>query len=146
MNFRNYQGLFQEWEVRHARELIKQFQRQFKVLEQDSLDDLLQDCLTHWYFNRDQFDPSKLIKCKTYMGRVVENKLRDILKGKERNVRKSLSNSIPIETLLIDEDDDLSGCLSALDKGIEDLINLEGDDLIARAMEKLSRRQKELCR
>ena len=144
--FNNYHGLFQEWEIRYARELIKQFQMQFKVLDRESLDDLMQECLTHWYFKRDQYDLCKPANCRTYMRRVTENKLRDIVKAKVRNVRKALYNSLPIDMFLIDDEDDLSGCFTVVD---HDLENAAGDDLsklLARAIEKLSHRQRELCR
>jgi RNA polymerase sigma-70 factor (ECF subfamily) len=144
--FNNYQGLFQEWEIRYARALILQFQMHFKVLEREGSDDLMQECLTHWYFKRDQYDPSKPASCRTYMRSVLENKLRDIVQAKERNIRKAIYNSLPIDMFLIDDKDDLSGCFTIIDKELERAAGDDVADLLARAIEKLSHRQRELCR
>ena len=141
-----YQGLFAEWELRYAREIIKRFQREFPVLRRDDIDDLMQECLTHWYFRRHRYDASRQCSCQNFMHKVITNKIRHILEAQERNKRKALYKSLPIEMFLIDEDDDLSGCLAVND---EDFEKSSYDDLcrlLARAMEKLSIRQQKLCR
>ena len=145
MFFNRYQGLFEEWEIKYACEIVKQFQRDFRVLQREGLDDLVQECLTHWYFRRDQYDPSRLASRKTFMRHVTENKLKHILEAKERNVRKALYSSLPIDMFLINDKDDLSGCFMVMDHEFEKALHKDLSKVLERAMEKLSHRQRKLC-
>jgi len=46
----SYEGLFEGWEVAVAKHLVNEFKKQWTCLDIDDFDDLLQECLTHWFF------------------------------------------------------------------------------------------------
>ena len=145
MLFNNYHGLFQEWEIQYAHDLVRHYQKRFVVLRREDTNDLMQECLAHWYFRRDRYDPSRA-GYKTFMQRVIKNKLRHIIEAKKRNIRKALYTSVPMDVFLIDDDDDLSGCFLVFDREFEHMSYEDLITVLARAMDKLSRRQKKLCR
>jgi RNA polymerase sigma factor (sigma-70 family) len=135
-----------EWELRHARELVWLYLTKFSVLRQESKEDLVHECLTHWYFQRDQYDVSKQAAIKTFMSRVIENKLMDIIDQKLRQKRKISQMTIPLESLAIDDDDELAEFLMVEDKNFEEALKSDVSEVINRALAKLSSRQKEMCR
>lgn len=142
-----YYGLFQPWEIKHARELVWQFQRNFPTLAREGKEDLLQECLIHWYFKKGHYDQSKLVACKTFMSQVIENKLKDILEVKERQKHKTIFKSVSIDDLLNGIDDD-SYCqqLAIDDERFKSILKSDINLILLSALEKLSGRQQELCR
>jgi RNA polymerase sigma-70 factor (ECF subfamily) len=126
--------------------LIRHFQSKFTVLECEGFEDLLQECLTHWFFKRDQFDPLKPAAYKTYMAKVIVNKLQDIAESQGRQKRKALYKSVSIDELLGDDEDLSAGFLSVEDENFDKALKSDACDVLLKALEKLSRRQQELCR
>lgn len=123
------------------------FQKKFRVLERDEKEDLLQECLTHWYFQRDRYDTSKLAACKTYMSRVIENKLTDIVKEKEAQKRRTIYQSMSMDEL--NEHVDEEGCVDhpiSDDESFRETFKCDVSDVLLQALEKLTYRQRKLCR
>ena len=142
-----YDGLFENWEIKHARELVWEFQEKFRVLKSEGREDLLQECLTHWYFKKCQFDSSKFIALKTYMSRVIENKLMDIIELKERQKRKIIYQSISLDELMSHiNEEECSDHLIADDESFKAALTSDINLVLLKALEKLSHRQQELCR
>ena len=54
-----YGGVFENWEIAVAKKLVDQFKRKWKCFSKDDFDDLLQECLSHWYFVRKKYEVSK---------------------------------------------------------------------------------------
>jgi len=107
----------------------------------------LQECLTHWYFKRNQYDPSGPAKCKTYMSQVIENKLMDIVKLKERQKRKTIYQSISLDELLSHiNEEECSDHEIPDDESFKETLTSDINLILIKALEKLSRRQQELCR
>ncbi len=122
------------------------FLSKYSILKLEDKEDLIHESLTHWYFQRDQYDPSKNVAMKTFMSRVVENKLMDIIDQKSRHKRKISQMSIPIESLMVDEEDELAVFLATQDTNFEYVLKSDISEVIKRAIEKLSHRQREMCR
>lgn len=109
--------------------------------------DLMQECLTHWYFKREQYDPSQPATCKTFMNRVIEHKLMDIIKEKGRQKRKVSYQTISLDALTSDFDSN-GGYEELLieDENIAEFLRSDIEEAILNALQKLSFRQRELCR
>lgn len=87
MNSNYPNGLFHEWEIAIAIKHVRQFRSTCQCLERDFEDDLVDECLKHWYFLRVTVKPEAEGKRRAYMGAIVKNKLCDIVR--ERTSRKS---------------------------------------------------------
>jgi len=132
--------------------LIRYFQSKSSVLEREGFEDLFQECLMHWIFKRGQYDPTrpsqhdpaKTASEKTYMTKVVMNKLNEIRQAQERQKRKALSTSIPLDDLFFDDDED--SCLAVEDKNFDKTLKSDKKEIVLKALEKLSNRQQEICR
>ena len=100
-----YGTLFEGWEIAVTKKLVGDYRRQWKCLLLEDVDDLLQECLTHWIFAKDKYDPQKEASQKTFMARVVRNKLKDLVKERERDKRKTTQNSISLDAPILPDDD-----------------------------------------
>jgi len=84
----NYRGLFEGWEIAVAKQLIGRFRSRWRSLERESFEDLLQECLLHWYGVRNKFDPARETPPRAFMAQVVQNKLADLLREYDADRRK----------------------------------------------------------
>ena len=151
----NYAGLFTQDEIKRALLLVRKFKAKREFLEREDTQDLLQRCLSHWYFKKEKFDPLRKVKRETFMSTVIENFLEDINKYNERLRRREDSLSVPFSsTDGVDFDDDFeqeldmndSSDVPVEDKNFREVINTDLKRLLAKAKNRLSKRQLELCR
>ena len=101
----SYKGLFHGWEVAIAKSLVNEFKIKWRCLDIDGFKDLLQECLLHWLFVKDKYDSSSEASPRTFMFRVVRNKLNDIVKGHDRLCRRISQNIDSLDEPLFEEDD-----------------------------------------
>ena len=80
-----YEGVFEGWEIAVAKKLVDQFKRKWKCFFKDDFDDLLQECLSHWYFVRKRYEASKGASKSS-------RKLTGILTGSTRLSTSSYTN------------------------------------------------------
>ncbi len=150
----NYGGLFTQDEIKRALLLVRKFKARREFLEREDTQDLLQRCLSHWYFKQEKFDPLRKVKRETFMSTVIENLLEDINKHNERLCRREDFLSVPFRSTDGDFDDDLeqeldmndSSDVPVEDKNFREVINTDLKRLMANAKKRLSKRQLELCR
>lgn len=133
--------------MREVRCLIRGAQRDYVCIRNESFEDLLQECLVHWFFMKDQYRPELGTSERTFLNRVTRNKLTDLMRIKGSNKRKVFYLSESLDTMeneramrtkektLMDEDQVVSKITA------EDLL-----DAISKATANLSFRQKQLCR
>ena len=67
-----YDGLFEKWELRIARRLIRKFQSKWPCLQKEQRDDLMQECLSHWHFTKSKYNPKREASPEGFMVRVFE--------------------------------------------------------------------------
>lgn len=142
----NYKGLFKGWEIGIAKNLINEFKNKWKCLEREDFDDLLQECLTHWFFVKDKYDSKREASKSGFMSRVIRNKLTDIVELKQTNKRKLDYLSISLNQAL-GNDKDSPALLDKLEDTSSNLLHkahLEKD--LSETLKKLTSQQKELCR
>ena len=147
----DYRGLFQPWELAIATKLVREFRATSHALQHDEIDDLLQEVLLHWYHARGSHDPQGKASIRTYMARVVRNKLIDLLR--ERESDKQIVNILTVPTEFTHEgepgrdtdeaDVDLPEPGDTREhRNAEQSLHLD----LARALAHLTPRQRELCR
>lgn len=84
----SYDGLFDDWEVALARNAVTKFKVKYPWLHFPEFEDLLQECLTQWYFARERFQPVRGASVRTYMTRVVTLRLQAILREQSAHKRR----------------------------------------------------------
>jgi len=84
----NYRGLFEDWEIAVVTKLVDDFRRHWQCLQREEFGDLLQECLIHWLFTKESYDSTKGASEKTYLGRVIRNKLTELVRDRETDKRK----------------------------------------------------------
>jgi RNA polymerase sigma factor (sigma-70 family) len=85
----NYGDVFADWEIAIAKKAVSQFRAKYPWLKGLEFDDLLQECLIHWYLNRAKFRESKGVSIRTYMTRVLTIHLQLILRRELYDKRKA---------------------------------------------------------
>lgn len=74
----HHDGELSEWEVTVARRLVEDFLATRPPFRDLDADDLLQECLTHWWLKRRHYSQARGASRATFMRRVLKGKLGDI--------------------------------------------------------------------
>lgn len=136
----NYFGLFEDWEIAVARKIINSF-LEAENLNKEGVEDLLQECLTHWFFNRNQYTGKNEASQKTFMAKVVRNKLIQIIRENSANKRKSIHISVSLNETVGDEDSPT--LMDVIPDEQEPKSDLKAD--LTKVLQKLTPQQKQLC-
>jgi len=146
----SYAELFEDWEFAIAGKLIGEYRRVWPCLEREELEDLMQECLTHWALVRDRHDAAREASRQTFMASVVRNKLRDMTRSRRAHRRKVNYVATSLDepqgggessSALGDELDETGGL--AVRRGALSQIELRLD--LERTTAKLTQRQRRLC-
>jgi|SRR3989304_2456223 len=144
----NYKGLFQNWEIGVATNVINRVRRDKEGLLSEEFDDLLQECLTHWYFSKNDYNASSGANIRTFMAKVVEHKLRHIDERLTSDKRRISMESVSLDEPILDEEDSPT----FLDRHSRDetasnqQAGLELKIDISRILHKLTPEQTEICK
>ncbi len=144
-----YEGLFEDWEIGVAKNVIERFRKEWRCIEQEDFDDLMQECLTCWLFAKDNFDASAGANFRTFMSRVINKKLLRVARGLTRDKRNVANKSVSFDDRISDEEDAPTFLenLSEDEKLSSNLhISAELKFDISRTVQKLTPQQRELCR
>jgi len=141
----NYKGLFEDWEIAVAKNLVNVFRGTRPCLQREGHDDLLQKCLTHWFFVKNSYDPACEASAQTYMGRVIRNKLTDIVREREADKRRLNHLAVSLDGPLGDDDDS-----PVLEDTIADMrpapfLQIELKIDLSKVLQKLTPHQRKLC-
>jgi len=145
----SYRGLFENWEVGVAKNVIEEMRKNWRCLDLQDFDDLLQESLAHWYAVRDGYSSEAGASRQTFMSRVVRHKLGHIIQKLKRDMRRVALETVSLDQPLSDEDD----APTLLDKLSENAnyssnfhIHAELKIDITRTIQSLTPKQQELCR
>lgn len=143
----NYGGLFESWEFAVAKKVINDYRKNYKCLEREGFDDLLQECLIAWLDARDKYDSGRGASKKTYMAEVVGNVLGQIAIKARTDKRKTIYESISLDEPLNDEEDSptLKDKLAQSDD-VPPQVKSELKIELSRVYHKLTPQQQELCK
>ena len=107
----------------------------------------MQECLVHWFFTKDQYRAEEGAEEKTFLNRIICNKLADIARVKGAYKRKVLYMSESLDAMC--DDEDLIGkkerALMVEEQVVEKITTADLPDAMARATANLSFRQKQIC-
>lgn len=143
----SYGSLFENWEIGVARKLINDYRRKWKCLEREDFDDLLQECLMHWLEVRSEYNPSREASKKTFMARIIRNRIINIIEKATSEKRKTIYESVSLDES-INNDEDAPTLKDQIADRQDDLPQIKAELKIelSRAFQKLTPQQKELCR
>lgn len=145
----NYKGLFKGWEIAIAKKLVNQFRSRAEFLKRVEFEDLLQECLTHWFFVKDQYDSSRGSSQKNFMSRIIRNKLANIAQRISADKRKALYQSVSLEKPVGNDEDapTLIETIAESDDAPATFILQTGLKIdLSKAFQQLTPKQKTLCR
>jgi RNA polymerase sigma factor (sigma-70 family) len=140
-----YKGLFQSWEIGVATKIVREFIGNWKFLSTQDEEDLLQECLTHWFYNREKFDASKGVYATEFMARIVRNKLMDLVREQNADKRKVAHNSDSLNQPLSNDEESFS-LLDVLASDSDFRIQAELKISIEQTYSQLTETQQELYR
>lgn len=143
----NYGGLFESWELAVAKRLVSDYRKEWKCLEREGFDDLLQECFMHWLEVRDGFDPGRDASKKTFMARVIRNKLGNIIEKATAEKRKTIYESVSLDSPLNDDEGEptLKDKIAESDDVLPQ-IKSELKIELSKAFQKLTPQQQKLCK
>ena len=146
----NYRGDFEDWEIRIVSKLIRQFQRRWTCLDREGFEDLLQECLCHWHFSKNSYDPQGEASQKTFMARIIANKLMDLVRERETAKRKMGHLAMSLDDPP-GADEDSSALIGSVHHGLTDGFRLDPSKQIELKLDisitlcRLTPHQRELC-
>jgi RNA polymerase sigma factor (sigma-70 family) len=135
-----YGDLFADWEIAIAKSLVMKFQERYPWLKGFDFDDLLQECLFHWYLHRGSYREEKGASINTYMAKVLSNQLQLILREQQADKRKAIHEAMSLDEP-IGEDETPLGEMLVNPELIDYAIRLD----IEAVLELLTPLQKEIC-
>ena len=143
----HYGGLFESWEIAIAKWVINEYREKHKCLRQESLDDLLQECLVCWLDLRERYDPGRGASKKTFMAGVIKKELGKIVEKATAEKRKTIYESISLDQPFNDDDDAPTLKDKIADtKNVPPHINSELKKELSKAYKKLTPQQQKLYR
>lgn len=138
----SYGDLFEDWEVAFARKLISEFLSKHSWLKGLEANDLLQECLTHWYLAKVSYRLGKGTSIKTYLAKVIKHKLQNILEEQITDKRKASHLSVSLDEPVGEGELSLEDVIPA-DTSSQSNVSLQID--LERALTKLTSFQRKLC-
>jgi len=138
--------LFQDREIAVTKNLVNEYRGRWDCLAQEEYEDLLQQCLTHWFFARDKYNPRREASLTTFMAKIIRNKLTDLVREANAEKRKVTQLSVPLDQPLGSAED--AGTLeeTLIDDSSDAFVQIELRIDLDKATAKLSPKQQELCR
>lgn len=108
----------------------------------------MQECLVHWFFMKSKYRDGEGAEERTFLNRVIQNRLADIARIKGAYKRKTFYMSESLDAM--NDDEELIGlkekALMVEEKIVEKVTVADLPDAIAKATAGLSFRQKQICR
>jgi RNA polymerase sigma factor (sigma-70 family) len=137
-----YGELFADWEIAVAKSLIIKFQKNYPWLRGFEFEDLLQECLIHWYLSRASYKDGRGASIRTYMFKVVKNRLQMLLREQQSDKRKAIHMAESLDEAIA-KDETLTGDVLIDPESLtdHDLIHLDVEAVI----ESLTPSQRAIC-
>jgi len=110
----DFYDLFENWEIAIAKKLVTNHIQNWKCLRLVDYEDIMWECLSHWHMVKGTYSGEKNASRQTYMGRILRNKLQDIIRRQNTDKRKIWHQTVPLEEE-IEDDENSPTLLSQLD-------------------------------
>jgi len=136
-----YGDLFADWEIAIAKSLVRKFQESYTWLKGFDFEDLLQECLFHWYLHRSRYQEGKGASIKTYMAKVLKNQLQLILREQQADKRKTIHEAISLDEPVGEGKTPLADLIADNQSLTDDSIRLDVEAIVRT----LTPLQREVC-
>ena len=136
-----YGDLFADWEITIAKSLVRKFQESYPWIKGLDFDDLLQECLFHWYLHRGSYQEGKGASIKTYMAKVLKNQLQLILREQQADKRKTIHEAISLDEPVGESEAPLVDLIADNQPPVDDAIRLD----VEATVRILTPLQREVC-
>ena len=100
-----YYDLFKSWEIAVAIKLVDDYIQKWQCLRKGDFEDILWECMSHWYMVRGEYSPNREASPKTYMGTVIRNKLQDIIRRQSSDKRQIWHHTVSLDEQLGNDED-----------------------------------------
>lgn len=137
----SYGDLFEDWETAMARRAVARFRAAHPWLTGLDFDDLLQECLSHWYFNRGRFRPDAGASRATFMSTVLANHLKFILRTQLADKRKAGHLSLSLDDPADDDGVTLADMIPTEETESDSALNID----VRSALAGLTPLEKSIC-
>ena len=128
--------------------MIRNAQREYACMKNEGYEDLLQECLIHWFFIKDQYRPEAGASERTFLNRIMRNKIADLTRRRFSNKRKVFYMSESLDAMG-DDEESISAkekILMVEEQTVSKITAADLPDAMLRATSNLSFRQKQICR
>ena len=99
-HYAQHGDLFQKWELEVVETLIWEFWPSPRLRAAHEKEDLRQECLSHWCEVRNSYSQSRGASPRTYMTKVIRNKLLELLRYEEADLRRVNTEASPFSSPL----------------------------------------------
>lgn len=137
-----YGDLFADWEIAVAKNLIDEFQKSHPWLKGFEFEDLLQECLFHWFLSRDSYQQERGASSRTFMAKVVRNRLQMILREQQSDKRKAIHIAGSLDEPIGEDETPLGDTLIDSESPENYMIRLD----VEAVLELLTPLQRDICR
>jgi len=137
-----YGDLFTDWEIAIAKSLVRKFQESYPWLKGMDFEDLLQECLFHWYLHRGSYREGKGASIRTYMAKVLKNQLQLILREQQADKRKAIHEAMSLDEPVGEDETPLGDMLVNPESTTDYAVRLD----IEAVFELMTPLQKDICR
>ena len=111
---------FADWEVDTAKAVVRSFVAARGPFAMHDFDDLVQECLLRWWQQRSLYSEGRGANRRTFMNRVLMNRLRDLRRQERAQKRRGDREARSLDKPLGNEGDDLGSLTDLLpDEGAE---------------------------
>ncbi len=141
---------FEDWEIALAKGVVSDFCGVGKCFHEGDFEDLLQECLIHWWEVRNKYNPHRKASPKTYMRKVLRSKLIDLVRERKASKRKPSYNTCSLDKPLKDGEDSSTFSDQLKESTLPWPSPFHCSDIdikvdLAKALEKLTPRQRKIC-
>jgi RNA polymerase sigma factor (sigma-70 family) len=142
-------GGFEFWEIETAKAVVRSHVVAHGRFTDFDEEDLVQECLLHWWQQRDRYEEGRGASRRTFMNRVLTNKLRDIHRLERAEKRSSFRTALSLDaTVGSEEAASLGDLLADPDPAAQPYDRAETSERrerILRASRRLTPRQRQLA-
>ncbi|MFC1593113.1 RNA polymerase sigma factor [Candidatus Omnitrophota bacterium] len=136
-----YGDLFANWEIAITKSLVRKFQESSPWIKGLDFDDLLQECLFHWYLHRGSYREGKGASIRTYMAIVLKNQLQLILREQQADKRKTIHGAISLDECVGESETPLADLITDNQSPADDSLRLDVEAIVRT----LTPLQREVC-
>jgi len=139
---------FEKWEIAVAKNVVSSFLKSNSIREYN-FNDLLQECLLHWYQKRGKYRSDRKATRQTFMGHILRRRLLEILREQEADKRRVNQVAEPL-IVTFDEGESDGDTYDLSDRKQEEEFQLSQRNFglkkdVGDAMSKLSSSERKVC-